>query len=71
MLRGLSCPLLVLCREADVITPPAVHREMADLVPGSKLVIVPGSGHMTPIEGPEAVSLALRRWLPSDPTAFV
>ncbi|MGY2049977.1 alpha/beta fold hydrolase [Methylobacterium sp. JK268] len=63
VLRALACPLLVLCGESDAVTPPAEHREMAALVPGSRLVVVPESGHMTPIEQPEAVSRALRDWL--------
>ncbi|WP_336489537.1 alpha/beta fold hydrolase [Methylobacterium nigriterrae] len=49
--------------EADAITPLAEHRAMAALIPGAKLAIVPGAGHMTPIEKPEAVARALRDWL--------
>ena len=62
-LRALGVPLLVLCGEADAVTPPDLHREMAALVPGARLVIVEGAGHMSPIEQPEAVSRALRAWL--------
>ncbi|KQP33683.1 alpha/beta hydrolase [Methylobacterium sp. Leaf104] len=62
-LRSLTCPLLVLCGASDAVTPPAMHREMAALAPGARLVIVPGAGHMTPIEQPEAVAEALRAWL--------
>jgi pimeloyl-ACP methyl ester carboxylesterase len=36
---------------------------MAALVPGSSLVVVPDSGHMTPLEQPETVTRALRDWL--------
>lgn len=63
VLRGLTRPVLVLCGEADALTPPDLHRQMAALVPDSELVVVPGSGHMTPIEAPDAVSAAMRRWL--------
>jgi pimeloyl-ACP methyl ester carboxylesterase len=62
-LRSLTCPLLVLCGASDAVTPPDIHREMAALAPNARLVIVPGSGHMTPIEQPQAVSDALRAWL--------
>lgn len=62
-LRALGVPLLVLCGGADAVTPPDLHREMAALVPGARLVIVEGAGHMSPIEQPEAVSRALRAWL--------
>jgi len=62
-LRALACPLLVLCGEADAVTPPEGHRAMAALVPGARLVIVPDAGHMTPIEQPDAVARTLRAWL--------
>jgi pimeloyl-ACP methyl ester carboxylesterase len=63
VLRALRCPLLVLCGENDALTPLVDHRAMAALVPGSSLVVVPDSGHMTPLEQPEAVTRALRDWL--------
>jgi pimeloyl-ACP methyl ester carboxylesterase len=63
VLRALGCPVLVLCGANDRLTPPDIHREMAEQAPGARLVIVPGSGHMTPIEAPEAVTRALRGWL--------
>lgn len=56
-------PVLILCGENDRLTPLADHRDMASLPDRAKLVIVPRSGHMTPIEQPEAVTSALRDWL--------
>ncbi|WP_407530840.1 alpha/beta fold hydrolase [Methylobacterium oryzisoli] len=63
VLAALTGPVLVLCGEADAITPVAEHRAMAALIPDAKLVIVPRAGHMTPIEQPQAVAQALRDWL--------
>lgn len=63
VLASLHCPLLILCGENDALTPLADHRAMAALAPQAELVAIPGSGHMTPIENPEAVNRALRRWL--------
>ena len=60
LLATVSVPTMVLVGQEDRLTPPAVAEEMAALVPGSKLVQVPGVGHLTPIEAPEAVSAALR-----------
>ncbi|WP_295046143.1 alpha/beta fold hydrolase [uncultured Paracoccus sp.] len=62
-LRGLGCPVLVLCGAHDALTPPALHRDMAIDIPRSQLVIVPDAGHLTPIEQPEAVTAALRQLL--------
>jgi len=49
-----------LCGEHDTWPPPAVYRDMAIVILNSQLVIVPGSGHLTPIEQPDVVSQALR-----------
>ena len=63
VLRSLACPILILCGENDALTPLADHKEMAALAPHAKLVVVPGSGHLAPMEAPQAVAQALRTWL--------
>lgn len=63
VLRAFDRPALVLVGEHDGITPPAVHEQMAALLPDATLVRVPQSGHLSPMEQPEAVSTALRDWL--------
>ncbi len=67
VLRCLRIPTLVLCGANDQLTPPSAHREMAALAEGAALVIVPDTGHLTPMEAPDAVTRALRDWL-SDPS---
>ena len=62
-LRGLTCPVLIACGEHDALTPLSDHEEMAALWPDAELVVVAGSGHMTPMEHPHAVTEALSRWL--------
>ena len=62
-LPGVACPALVLCGEDDMLTPPALHREMAALIPGAVLEVLPQCGHMSPLEQPDAVNRALRAWL--------
>lgn len=62
-LRGLTCPVLVLCGRHDVLTPPSLHRDMAALMPQAELVMVEDSGHMSPMEQPAAVTRAMRQWL--------
>jgi pimeloyl-ACP methyl ester carboxylesterase len=60
VLRLLRVPILFLCGEADALTPPAVARRMAAEVPGARVEIVPGAGHLTPLEDPERTAATLR-----------
>ena len=46
-------PLQILVGEADVITPPAVNREIAAAFPGASMHIIPGAGHALYLEQPE------------------
>ena len=63
VLRALTCPVLIACGEYDVLTPFSEHREMASLPRDCTLVRIPKSGHMTPVENPRAVNVALREWM--------
>lgn len=56
---------MILCGREDTWSSLAGHREMAALVPQSKLVIVENCAHMAPVERPEEVTTALRDWLQS------
>lgn len=62
-LPGIEIPTLILVGEGDAITPPEIAREMADLIEWASLVVVPGAGHLSTLEQPEAVNHALRLWL--------
>jgi pimeloyl-ACP methyl ester carboxylesterase len=62
-LAQIKVPTLVLSGDEDKLISNDLSREMADMVPGAKLVIVPDCGHMAPIEQPEAVLAALEEWL--------
>ncbi|PWC55679.1 alpha/beta hydrolase [Azospirillum sp. TSO22-1] len=62
-LSAIRCPTLVLCGRQDAITPPEVHVEMADAIPGARFVPVEDAGHLTPMERPQAVTALLREWL--------
>ena len=62
VLRGYAGPTLIVCGEHDALTPLATLQEMAAIA-GAPLVVIEGSGHMTPMEKPQAVTAALRDWL--------
>jgi len=39
------------------------HRELTTQIPNARLVQVEVSGHMSPMEAPEAITALLRHWL--------
>ena len=58
-LASFAAPVLVLCGNVDVLTPPNLSVEMAGLAPQAELCLLNGIGHMSSIEAPEAVTNAL------------
>ena len=63
MLPDITIPTLVLVGEEDGLTPPTVAREMAARIPGAQIEILPGAGHLSPLEAPELFNQAVRRFL--------
>lgn len=51
-LATIDVPTLIAVGEHDAITPPDVHREMHQAIRGSQMEVVPGAGHMLPVEKP-------------------
>jgi pimeloyl-ACP methyl ester carboxylesterase len=56
---------LVVVGEADSLTPPDQARAMAQAIPGARLAIIPGAGHLPPVEQPAATTRLLREFLGS------
>src|SRR5690606_11534985 len=69
-LHEINCPTLVHCGREDPITPPEVHAEIAQAIPGSNLVILDDCSHLTPLEQPEQVTHELRSWLTEIQSAY-
>lgn len=63
LLKAVRCPTLILCGRQDSWSPLARHEQMAALMPTAKLVAIEDCGHMSTMERPEAVSVALSDWL--------
>jgi pimeloyl-ACP methyl ester carboxylesterase len=59
-LPSLRVPALVIHGELDQLSPLACGEELAALIPGAELVMVPGVGHAVNLEGQRAVNVALR-----------
>lgn len=71
-LHQVSVPTLVMVGAEDHETPESYARAIAERIPGARLVVVPGAGHLLNVEAPGAVNDELRRlWLsaPSAPSA--
>jgi pimeloyl-ACP methyl ester carboxylesterase len=62
-LARITCPVLVMCGEDDLLTPPERSREIASLIPQAKLAMVPRCGHMLTMERPDVVNATLAEWL--------
>jgi pimeloyl-ACP methyl ester carboxylesterase len=62
-LAALKCPALVLVGTADSLTPPAEARAMAQRIPGARLKELPGAGHLSNLEAPDAFEGALAEFL--------
>jgi len=63
MLASIAAPTLIIVGQEDAITPPKVAEEMKKQIPKAELVIVPGAGHMSPMEQPSLVTNAMRQFL--------
>jgi len=66
-LPQLRCPMLVMCGDSDQLTPPENSEEIASLVPGASLRMVPRCGHMLTMEKPGIVNARLLEWLGTIP----
>lgn len=63
VLEAIRCPALLITGREDEWSGPVQHLAMAAKIAGSRLAIIPHSGHMSTLEQPAAVSRVLRTWL--------
>lgn len=52
-LAQITIPVLAVVGEQDEATPPAMSQELAALIPGAELVILPGCAHVPQLQAPE------------------
>ena len=62
-LAGLRTPTLVMVGAEDGVIPAAQSRRFADVIPGARLILYPGVGHVPQEEIPERSAADLRAWL--------
>lgn len=65
-LAAIRCATLVIVGDGDQLTPPERAAEIANGIAGARLVTVPGSGHLSTLEQPRAVTQALTSFLAGD-----
>ncbi len=58
-LEEIQVPLLALCGDQDIMTPPKYSRFMVDGIKGAKVEIIPGGTHMVFAEKPDEVNKAI------------
>lgn len=63
ILPTIHVPTLILVGELDEETPVAYAQAIDDLLPNSRMVVIPGAGHLLNLEAPEEVNaLMLEHW---------
>lgn len=65
LLGGIRVPTLVVCGDRDAVAPPEFSREIASGIPGARLEILAGAGHVANADAPEAFNEVLRAFLAS------
>lgn len=58
-------PVSVVVGDEDTLTPPSEAASMAALVPGAALATIPGAGHLSSLEAPDAFNAAMHAWFES------
>jgi pimeloyl-ACP methyl ester carboxylesterase len=67
VLAEIDVPTLLLYSDHDVRAPVSIGTAIHGAVPGSELVVLAGSGHVSPVEAPDDVTRELRRFLTRRP----
>jgi len=62
-LTRITCPVLIVSSDADKLRTVEESEEMAARIPHAELVIIPDSGHMTPLETPDALFAIIAAWI--------
>jgi len=65
ILPGITVPTLLIWGDSDKRSPLTAGEAMRDAIPGSRLVVIPGAGHVSNMEQPEQFNAAVREFLQS------
>ena len=67
VLPTISVPTLLLYGSKDVRSPVVVGEAMREAIPQAQLAVIPGAGHLTFLEEPDAFNTRVRRWIRAHP----
>jgi pimeloyl-ACP methyl ester carboxylesterase len=67
VLPTIGVPTLLLSGSEDTWSPVSQHETMRRRIPHATLFEIHGAGHLSPVERPAAVAIALREWLDKIP----
>jgi 3-oxoadipate enol-lactonase len=65
LLGEIDVPTLVIAGEDDALIPPAEGRKLAEAIPGARLQLIAGAGHVPPMEAPDEFNRVLEEFLGS------
>ncbi len=65
VLPRIEVPTLLLCGDEDVRAPLNVAEDLHAAIPGSRLVVIPGVGHVSNVEAAERFNAEVRSFLES------
>jgi pimeloyl-ACP methyl ester carboxylesterase len=67
LLSRVAVPTLLVWGEQDARSPLHVARQFEDALPDARLVVIPGAGHLSNLEAPDAINDAVRRFCRDHP----
>jgi pimeloyl-ACP methyl ester carboxylesterase len=62
-LAAVAVPTLIIVGDEDALTPPSAAESLAAGIRGAKLVVLPGAGHLSNLETPDAFNAAVLDFL--------
>jgi pimeloyl-ACP methyl ester carboxylesterase len=67
LLSRIAVPTLLIWGELDARSPLRVARQFAEAIPDTKLIVIPGAGHVSNLERPEQFNAAVREFCRTRP----
>ncbi|MEO5965120.1 MAG: alpha/beta hydrolase [Candidatus Limnocylindrales bacterium] len=67
LLSDIAVPTLLIWGDSDARSPLTVAHQFQEAIPGTELVVIQGSGHMSNLERPERVNAAVRAFCRTHP----